>query len=307
MLAERLQRFEPFTSADLAERTTIARHARLLELPAGRCFVAGARRAPGSWYLWRGAVRLRANDGIEVRITHDCAAAKRPLVDRHDSNVRAAATIVASTLLYVDVAPIAFLLERRAPPVYSVHDVASDHSHWMHRFLSGGFARRLPPTVLQTLFRSFEPLDASAGANVLRRGAPGDSFFVVRDGVARIATGQGDIELSPGTTFGADALVSGMMRNASVEMVTDGTLLALPAFRFRELIEDPLIERVTIAPRDAVHLDAGRLPRTPTELRRALARLDAGRTYAVSADDVGRARLAVYLLGERDVDAVLLE
>jgi len=305
MLAQRLQRFEPFASADLAERSTIARHTRVLELPAGRCFVAGARRAPGSWYLWRGAVKLRANDGTEVRITHDCASAKRAVVDDRESNIRAATTIAPSVLLYVDVAPIAFLLERRALPVYPVNDVAGTHdADWMHRFLSGGFAGRLPPVMLQRLFRAFEPTEVLAGTRVVERGLPGDAFFVVRDGTARVV--QGHIALQAGACFGADALISGMTRNASVEMVTDGTLLTLPAFRFRELIEAPLIERVSRTPHHAFALDADRLSPTPTELRNTLARLDAGRTYAVSAIDERRARLVVYLLGERGVDAVWL-
>ncbi len=306
MLAERLRRFEPFASADPAERTTIARYTRVLELPAGRCFVAGARRAPGSWYLWRGAVQLRANDGTEVRITHDSVWARRAVVENHETNVRAATTIAPSVLLYVDVAPIAFLLERRALPTYPVHDVSGQDAHWMHRLLAGGFARRLPPKLLQTLFKSFEKVEVSAGTTVVARGAPADAFFVVREGVASVATGQGDVALAPGACFGADALVSGTTRNASVRMATDGTLLSLSAFRFRELVEKPLLEHVTNAPRGAVRLDAERLPQAPTELRGALQRLDKGRTYVVTADDERRARLTVYLLGERGVDAVWL-
>jgi CRP-like cAMP-binding protein len=309
MLVQRLQRFEPFASADPAERSIVAQHARLLVLPAGRCFVAGARRAPGSWFLCKGTVQLRANDGTLVRVTHECAAARRPLIDDTGDlpGVRVATTISQVELLYVDLAPIAFLLDRRALPTYPVTEVGSRDAHWAHRFLAGGFARRLPPVVLQRLFRAFERTPFTAGERVVAQGDPGDAFYVIQQGRVRVSQGGFATDLVAGDTFGADAIVAGAARNATVRMATDGALAALPAARFRQLIETPLIARTDKAPRESVPLSAERLPAAGVALRGALATLDAARTYAVFGKDEARVRLTVYLLRERGVDAVWVE
>lgn len=311
MLVQWLQRFEPFAAQDTAERATVARHTRVLELPAGRRFVTAGRRAPGSWFLWKGAVCVRANDGTEVRVCHDSATARRAVVDHGGTGggaVRAAVTLVPSVILYVDLRPIEFLLNPRPLGGYPVADVADvAQPDWAHRFLATGFARRLPPATLQALFRGLTPVRYEAGRRVVSEGESGDAFYVVRSGSARVFRQRLEVDLAPGDCFGADALLSGTPRNASVAMVQDGTLLRLPAAYFRLLIETPLIERVVSPPHAAVRLEADRLPATGVELRRVLARLDTQPRYAVVGRDEGRARLTVFLLGERGVDAVWVE
>jgi signal-transduction protein with cAMP-binding, CBS, and nucleotidyltransferase domain len=306
VLAQRLQRFEPFAAADAAERAMIARHTRVLELPAGRSFVAGSRRPPGSWYLARGSVRLLANDGTVARVAHDTAAARRALVDGASHKVRAAVTLTASELLYVDLTPISFLLEQRALPRYAVDEVCSRDGHWAHRFLAGGVARRLSPSLLQTLFRSFVRTDVDAGTRIVRRGDTADAFYVLREGTARVVHESGMVDLLAGASFGADALVTRHVRNASVCMLEDGVVMKLAAHRFHELIEAPLIERVDHAPRGSLLLDVDRLPKSGVELRGSLIRLDASRTYTVVGRDERQVRLVVYLLRERGVEALCL-
>jgi CRP-like cAMP-binding protein len=83
----------------------------------------------------------------------------------------------------------------------------------------------------------------SAGDTVIREGDDGDQFYVIARGRCMVtrkkARKKPEIELaelSVGDTFGEEALVSGKKRNATVEMLTDGSLMCLGNDDFQTLL-----------------------------------------------------------------------
>ena len=85
-----------------------------------------------------------------------------------------------------------------------------------------------------------------AGTRIIRQGAPGQLFYLIKEGTAVVRRDPGDrlvATLGPGDFFGEAALITGEPRNANVDASTDLTVLTLDANSFREAMDD----RATIA------------------------------------------------------------
>jgi CRP/FNR family transcriptional regulator len=81
-----------------------------------------------------------------------------------------------------------------------------------------------------------------AGTRVFHEGDHSDACYIVRDGSFRVTREHSDgraitlAALGPGDIFGELAMLDGEVRSASVEALTDGELLALPAGEVRALL-----------------------------------------------------------------------
>jgi MFS family permease len=86
----------------------------------------------------------------------------------------------------------------------------------------------LDTLAIERLARALEPMSASAGTVLIRRGAVGDRFYIVEMGSVMVVTdGQSSRTLGPGDGFGEIALLLDIPRTATVTALTDVTLLAL--------------------------------------------------------------------------------
>ena len=74
-----------------------------------------------------------------------------------------------------------------------------------------------------------------AGRRVIRRGDPGDRFYVIDQGRLTVSRQEGEsiATLGPGDFFGETALITGEPRNANVDAASDVTLYSLDAESFR--------------------------------------------------------------------------
>jgi MFS family permease len=99
----------------------------------------------------------------------------------------------------------------------------------------------LPAARLEAAARQMVEVPVSGGQVVVRQGDAADRFYLVRDGSFRV-TQVGEEEerllrdLGRGDVFGEIGLLRGIPRTATVTAVTDGTLLALEAADFAELV-----------------------------------------------------------------------
>ena len=78
-----------------------------------------------------------------------------------------------------------------------------------------------------------------AGEVVVREGDPADRFYVIADGslsVTQGAEGKHLRDLGPGDVFGEIGLLRQSLRTATVTATSDGSLLALEAEEFRDLV-----------------------------------------------------------------------
>jgi CRP-like cAMP-binding protein len=99
----------------------------------------------------------------------------------------------------------------------------------------------LPVARLESAARQLVEVAVAPGQVVIRQGDPADRFFLVGDGTLSV-TQVGDEEerelrqLSRGDVFGEIGLLRGVPRTATVTAVTEGSLFALDAADFAELV-----------------------------------------------------------------------
>ena len=182
---------------------------------------------------------------------------------------------------------------------------------------------RLAQHELATLADAMEPIEANAGADIVRQGQPGNFFYVIESGTADVwragpLTGGKPVKvatLDAGQTFGEEALLKEGTRNATVTMKQPGRLLRLAKDDFNRLLRDRFIAE--IAPQVALRLlldktadlidcrydieyELQRLPGARLmpldEIRERAKGLNREREYLVYCRSGERSRVASYLM-----------
>lgn len=213
----------------------------------------------------------------------------------------------------------------------------ADQTDW--RMMSGMFAvdnltvgtfASLPPANIQALLAKFRRVPAKRGEVIIKQGDPGDYYYLIESGrckVSRLVAGSPVqlAELKEGDAFGEDALVADTVRNATVTMNTDGTLLRLSKQDFDKLLRAPLLQKVTGAEGErrvaagAIWIDVrfpaeyqsdgypGAINIPLNDIRQASAALDPAKEYIVYCQTGRRSSAAAFLLSQRGFHAVLLD
>jgi CRP-like cAMP-binding protein len=106
----------------------------------------------------------------------------------------------------------------------------------------------LPPRHLRRIADLMEEERMMAGATMVREGEPGDIFYVILEGEAKVTSTSGRIvnRLRPGDFFGEISLLDGGPRTASVIAETPVTVLSLR--------RDPFLKMISAEPEVAVRL-----------------------------------------------------
>ncbi|MGD8873549.1 MAG: SUMF1/EgtB/PvdO family nonheme iron enzyme [Gammaproteobacteria bacterium] len=208
----------------------------------------------------------------------------------------------------------------------------ADTGDWMTRVLQSEVFAKLPPAKIQSLLMKMKPFSLQAGDVVIKQGDEGDYFYTIHEGrcaVTRRETQDAEdvllAELGDGDSFGEDSLVSNTRRNATVTMLTDGTLMRLAKQDFVELLKKQLVRHIDLetafamVEEGAVWLDV----RTPDEyergsfedsvniplagLREELSELVFNATYILCCDTGGRSGSAAFMLSHKGYDIYVLE
>ena len=116
---------------------------------------------------------------------------------------------------------------------------------WMRRMRHIMAFKNLPPANIKELLEKMESIEVKSGDTIVQQGEPGDSFYVLTDGQARVTRTIELAELGAGASFGEESLVSGGERNASITMKTDGMLMKLSKQDFDQLLKEPMLNRMS--------------------------------------------------------------
>ncbi len=311
----------------------IATSLSIQDISAGRYLFGEGDRDNRSIYLLDGVVNFIDRSGkVTGVVSAGTDPARYPLANRQPRMVTARAatkSVVASidsTLLDV------MLTLDQSAETGAVQVTASTEQDWMSRLLQSDTFAKLPPSDIQRVIQSLEPVSYSAGDTVLRQGDDGDYFYIIREGtcsVTRLASGKGwDVplaELGAGDCFGEDALASDGRRNATVTMLTDGTLMRMSKQQFLEILKKQLVHYISydlaiaavaagdrwldvrLAEEHAVHSLDDSLNLPLATLRGNTSRLDPGTRYIVYCDTGRRSAAAAFLLSQRGFDILVLE
>lgn len=301
-MLQHLRTLELFASLDLPALRTVARHATLVQLPAGRRLGKSRRLLCGDYYLLSG----RLKDSSSGRIVIPDA---KPVL--HSSRSKAACataghipltTLTPVRLLHIDVEPIAFLLDPDTDQLLSEY---SDEDSWQSRFLRSHMLAPLPFDHWQKILGGLEPRDYLADEWVFRQGDRAEQCFVVAHGHGRIVRDNVRLRsLGPGDFFGEDALFSGSGRNACVQMTSPGRLMLLDAQTFHGWLADLLVAGVGLEHMHSNQRVQNLIVHSMIGLRERVQILDPCSHYLVEGDRES-SRLAVLLLRQRGIRAEL--
>jgi rhodanese-related sulfurtransferase len=196
--------------------------------------------------------------------------------------------------------------------------------------LKGGAFAQLPTAHINELLKRFRRVTAKRGESVIREGAEGDYYYVVETGKCMVERTVGGVsmrlaELKSGDAFGEEALVANAKRNATVSMLTDGSLLRLDKGDFNELLKKPLLHAVDMASARAKvgsgaqwidvrypsEYQYDKLPGAMNiplaEIRNAARVLDRAREYVVYCQSGRRSAAATFLLAQRGFKVYVLD
>jgi rhodanese-related sulfurtransferase len=211
-----------------------------------------------------------------------------------------------------------------------VHDASEEDSDlsWIFHMTSSPSIAQFPASNIASLFKAFKQLEVSAGQKIINQGEKGDCYYVIAKGTCEVLVKQPDGHfervniLGEGDTFGEEALLSNLPRNATVSMVTDGMLMALSKNDFNHLLKERIL--TWVKPSDAnsdkyIYLDVrtesefrndgllGSINLPLQDLRLKNQTLDKDKKYLVYCDNGSRSSSAAYLLAERGFDVSVMK
>ncbi|MEA3292003.1 MAG: cyclic nucleotide-binding domain-containing protein [Pseudomonadota bacterium] len=202
---------------------------------------------------------------------------------------------------------------------------------WLSRLRNPLIFGQLPLENAHEVFRRLKPRTARAGEVIFDQGEEATQFFFIEQGRAELwrpGLYDDDLQmtkvLTAGDYFGEEALVSGGRRNAKVRMIEESRLLTLDKKDFDELINAPMIDRVSSKVASAMleegaklldvrytdeydmeHIPGCTLIPLP-ELDERVGELEAGSDYVVYCHSGMRSDVAAMILRQHKLHAVSL-
>lgn len=247
-----LRRLVPLNSLSDGDYADLVANVAIESLDKGQALFRQGDTRHEHVYLIEGRIRLLAGSEEEEIVAAGSGTAKFPLAHQLPRKQTAEA-VSAVKIARIDSRRLSDLLARAETVSYQVKDLSSaSDDDWMTMLLQSRVLQQVPPANIQRVLMRVERVAMSAGNRLIRQGDAGDYYYMLMRGRAVVqrnhGDGKGPIELArlgPGDAFGEEALLSDSPRNSSVTMVEDGEVLRLSKADFLDLIQNPLIERLT--------------------------------------------------------------
>ncbi len=345
LTAEQLSAFEPFTGLQDNRVVELAKYCVVEDFAAGEDPFRLRPPTGQSVYLLAGQLEFSTPTGKPVLLSAGEPKALRPLEltsAAGQSYAVRAVTPVALTRIDNDLLDIMVTWDQIAGDSQPLSDasrgqpVVRDYEEAGWHLLSGVFSVQslttgtfasLPSAHIGQLLDRFEPVSVARGEVIIKEGDEGDYYYVISTGRAQVTRKIGGVSMpladfKSGAAFGEEALIADTKRNATVTMLTNGTLLRLAKRDFVELLQKPLLTEVEIAEAKrrigAVWVDVrfpsefqhDKMPEAINiplgELRHAFAGLDKSVEYIVYCQSGRRSGAAAFLLAQRGFRAMVL-
>ncbi|MFQ6021187.1 MAG: cyclic nucleotide-binding domain-containing protein [Acidiferrobacterales bacterium] len=330
-----LQTLVPINSMDPANYEELAAAMAVEEVPPDEVLFKHGATDNETVYLLRGEVELIPPESPKGRIiAAGTDQARYPLAQlkprQFTGKTKTAASIarVASDLLD------RLLTWDQVTGEYEVTELAgAEDAEWTMQVLRNKAFQMLPATNINELFTRLEPVPVEAGQVIIQQGEIGDYFYIIKEGhcnVSRKSETSGKVtvlsELSPGESFGEEALLSETPRNASIIMMaTGGILMRLSKGDFDELLKQPIVRWVAANEAKAMLKSGAGLLDVRTEdeykqgglkhsinvplylLRLKVPSLNRERSYIIYCETGNRSCAAAFLLSEYGFDVCVLK
>ncbi len=312
----------------------LAKHARVERFSSGDKIFSQGEHGPNSAFLMSGSVKLITSANKELEVAAGSNAANYALSTRYDAYV----TSDTANIVWINRVLLERLLawgESYSPGGLDVDESQNQgpsalDSEWMMAMLQTKTFLKLPAKNIQTLFSRMEETRVKKGDVIVRFGDNGGFYYMVKRGRCQVSrpTADGEevlAEIGRGSSFGEESLIAGSPRNATITMLTDGTLMSLAKKEFIELFNEPIlnwvdaIEARTMVQEGACMVDvrlkaeyensmiSGAINIPLGTIRQKGPELDPGSRYILYCDTGQRSSTAAFLLSEMGLDVYVLK
>jgi CRP-like cAMP-binding protein len=332
-----LRTFSPFDGMKPESLGVFVRKMTRKQAPKGRLLFTEGDEERQTFYLVSGTIDLLAEGEVVGSVRSGTPKSKSPLAHVLPRPYSAVVTSDRIEYLQIDSEFLDVAVTLDQTGAYKVMELngldenGPGADDWMTALLQTKAFHKIPPANIQAVFMRLQRVDMRAGEVVIKQGDIGDYFYVVVKGSCSVARetplnkdGVKLAELKMGDTFGEEALISEVKRNATVTMLTDGCLMRLSKDDFRTLLHEPLLEWVDYESAKRIAAEGGQWVdvRLPSEfehyradgainiplhsLRLKMKALDRNRHYIVCCDTGRRSSACAYILSERGYQASVL-
>src|SRR5215831_2136019 len=334
-----LRTFSPLDGMKAETLQALARKTTRREAPMGRVLFREGDQEKRTYYLVNGVVDLLQEGEIVATIKGGSPEAKNPLAHAIPRPYSAVAMSNRVEYLQIDSEFLDVVVTWDQTGAYEVgelRDAAAEEEvgadDWMTTLLQTKAFHKVPPANIQAIFMRLQRMDYRAGEVVIKQGDQGDFFYIIVKGTCVVTRetplnkeGIKLAELKMGDTFGEEALISDAKRNASVAMLTDGSLMRLGKDDFRKLLNEPFLEWVDYNEAKKIIAGGGQWldVRLPSEfenyhakqainiplyfIRLKMKSLDRNVHYVVCCDTGRRSSAGAYIMAERGFRASVLK
>jgi len=333
---ELLRTFSPLDGLKRENLAALTRKVQIRELSPRQFLFKEGDTEKRTVYVVSGSLELISDGKVEEIIKGGTAAARNPVAAVFPRRVAARARDRVQ-YISIDSDLLDVMLTWDQTGSYEVSELndkggGSGGDDWMTMLLQTKAFHKIPPANIQAIFMRMQQINYKAGDVVLKQGAEGDYFYVLTRGrclVTRETPLNKDgiklAELGVGDTFGEEALISDAKRNATVTMSTDGAVMRLGKDDFRNLLNEPILDWVSVSEAEEIVKNGGLWldVRLPSEfennhkegainiplyfIRLKINALDQDKKYVLCCDTGRRSSAGAYILGERGYDAYVLK
>jgi CRP-like cAMP-binding protein len=336
---QRLRHFIPLSDLSTDNYNGLVNKITIEKFPAGTKLFNKGEWDNFSYYLLSGEVEIIDASGEKSVLNSESDKCHFPL---EHNQPRKKTVLSKSDIEYfkVDNNLLDVLITWDQNKNYIVNEIGNDinssevdENDWMTQLLHLDIFHKIPSANIQRMFQRLETVPVKKDEVIITQGEQGDFYYIIHAGSCRVIrnakeTGYKDIRianLQAGSSFGEEALVSNVPRNATIIMNEDGMLIRLAKNDFNELLKVPVIKSVgfntakSMVANGAMWLDVrfmsehknNNIPGSlniPLYLLRLNAdKLLMNQKYIIYCDTGSRSASATYILSERGYDAYLLD
>jgi CRP-like cAMP-binding protein len=330
----KLKSFSPLDGLKAENLRALAEKTVVQELPGGRFLFRKGEMDRRTIYVLSGEVELRDGDRMLAVVEGGTPDARSPLSPGVPRRVGARARSRVE-FITIDSDLLDVMLTWDQTGTYEVSELRGDNlpesDDWMTTLLQTKAFHRIPASNIQAIFMRMQQVNLKAGEVVIKQGDEGDYFYVITDGRCAVTRetplnkdGIKLADLGVGDTFGEEALISQAKRNATVTMLTNGSVMRLGQDDFNTLMNEPMLQWVDFPQAQKIIAAGGKWldVRLPSEfenyhqdgainiplyfIRLKIKMLDQNTRYVVCCDTGRRSSAAAYILSERGYEAHVL-
>lgn len=253
--AETLRGLEPIASLSAPRIRELAAKTPVEALGTGVRLFAEGERDRKLVYLLSGEIELRSRGSAQVqRITAGMPETWHPIGNKQPRQWTAT-TSGDVEIIRIDMEQFDQMLTwdqmATAEASPKTKTIIKGEGDWRTKLRSTLAFNNIPPANIEKVFERMEPVDVTVGDVVIRQGDPGDFFYLIDKGNAKVTRqmmGKGKpvelAEIGAGSGFGEEALISDKPRNANVVMISEGRLMRLAKKDFVALLKEPLLDQI---------------------------------------------------------------